>query len=378
MALAAGVCALSLVATNLTSMALAGRRWLRKPPVTGIDNRPPVSVVRPLFGLEPFSQETLEASFHIDWPEYEILFCVQRRTDPIIPLVEKAIAAHPGVQAKLLVGDDPISANPKLNNCVKGWTTARYDFIVLVDSNSLTPADYLQRLMREMQPGVALVVSMPLGVRPEGFFAEVECAVLNTYQARWQYAAEAVGMGFAQGKNMLWRRQVLEKAGGIGVLAAEIAEDAASTKVVRGSDMAIKLVDRPFEQPLGSRTWRDVWSRHARWARLRRVTFPLHFAPEILSGALLPMVLAAYAAREVEVSAWTGAAVVAMVLYGAEVALTRAARFQFSWRMVVAMLLRDCCLPLIWIDAWLFDDFTWHGQQMSVKVEAKSAREDFA
>lgn len=377
-ALAAGVCALSLVAINLTSMALAGRRWLGKPPGHASTDRPAISIVRPLFGLEPFSQETIEASFFIDWPDYEIIFCVQRPTDPIIPLVEHAIAAHPGVQARLLIGDEPISANPKLNNCVKGWNAARHDFVVLVDSNSLTPTDYLERLMGEMRPGVGMVVSMPLGVRPASFFAEVECAVLNTYQARWQYAAAAVGMGFAQGKNMLWRRDVLERAGGIGALAAEIAEDAASTKILRAQKMAIRLVDRPFEQPLGRRTWREVWSRHARWARLRRVTFPLHFAPEILSGALLPMVLAAFAAREFGHSAWIGAAVVATLLYGAELALAILARFPTSWRTLIALPLRDLCLPIIWFDAWLFDDFTWHGQQISLRDDAKSTREDFA
>jgi ceramide glucosyltransferase len=377
-ALAAGFVCVALVLLNLASMALAARRWLRRAGPVETAHRPGVSIVRPLFGVETFSRETLAATFSIDWPEYEIVFCVQRRNDPIIPLVEEAIAAHPHFPATLLIGDDPISANPKLNNCVKGWRAARHDYVVLADSNALTPPDYLARMMRIFRPDTGLVVSMPLGTRPVGFFAEFECAILNTYQARWQYAAEGVGMGFAQGKNMLWKREVLERAGGIGALACEIAEDAASTKVVRAQGLEIRLVDMPFEQPLGKRSWREVWSRHARWARLRRVTFPAHFAPEILTGAALPVVTAAFVGKYFEFGAWQAAIAVAAILYGTELALTAAARFPLSWRTPIAFVLRDLCLPVMWIDAWLVDDFTWQGQQMTVREQGEAAAEDSA
>jgi ceramide glucosyltransferase len=377
-AIAAGALALALVAANLASMALAARRWLARKPAPVGGAKPPVSIVRPLCGVEAFSRETLEATFAIDWPDYEIVFCVQNRRDPIIPLVEDVIAEHPDRHAALLVGDDPISSNPKLNNCVKGWNAARHDYVVLADSNALTPPDYIARMIREFRDDTGLVVSMPLGARPCGFFADVECAVLNSYQARWQYAAEAVGIGFAQGKNMMWRREILERAGGIGALAAEIAEDAASTKVVWAQGLKVRLVDRPFEQPLGVRCAREVWSRHARWARLRRVTFPAQFAPEILTGAVLPVLLAAVAARHSGGGALAGAGLAAGVLYGAELALAALARFPLSWRTPAAMVLRDLCLPVVWLDAWLFDDFTWRGQQMSVRDATKSATEDFA
>ncbi|MFO1117962.1 MAG: ceramide glucosyltransferase [Beijerinckiaceae bacterium] len=368
LALLAGLAAVALILANLASMGLAVRRWLKPAPALPDGETPAVSIVRPLCGLEAFSRETLEASFHIDWPDYETLFCVQRRNDPIIPLVEEAIARHQTRRAMLLVGDDPISPNPKLNNCVKGWAAARHDYIVLADSNALVPPDYIARLHDQFRPDTGLVVSMPLGTRPDGFLAEVECAVLNTYQSRWQFASEAVGMGFAQGKNMMWKREVLENAGGIGALASEIAEDAASTKAVRCQGLRVRLVDRPFEQPLGKRSAREVWARHSRWARLRRASFPWHFAPEILTGALPPAVLAAYASREFGPGAFAGAAAVVVLLYGAELTLAALARFPLSWRMPGAMIVRDLALPVLWIDAWLNSDFTWHGQEMSVKA----------
>ena len=123
----------------------------------------------------------------------------------------------------------------------------------MADSNVLMPRDYIERLLAAWRPDTGLVSSPPVGCRPDGFWAELECAFLNTYQVRWQYAAAAIGLGFAQGKSMLYRRSQIEAAGGIRLLATEPAEDAATTKLVRAAGLRIRLVDAPFEQPLGYR-----------------------------------------------------------------------------------------------------------------------------
>ena len=355
-----------LIVLNLLSMVLAGLRWRHalRTPTPRCEDCPPVSIVQPLCGIETFSAETLATPFGIDWPDYEVIFCVASRADPIIPLVQAALETHPSAQARLLIGNDPISANPKLNNCVKGWRAARHDWIVMADSNVLMPPDYLHRMMVKRDANVGLVVSVPRGTRPSGFFAYAECAMLNTFQARWQYAAAACGEAFAQGKNMLWRRDVLEGAGGIAALGAVSAEDAAATKIMRRLGLQIAVVDYPFAQPLGARSARQVWARHARWARLRRATFPLHYAPEILTGALVPALLAGIAATNFGFSGWLAAALTAIVLYGAEWTLAYVSGMSQGWRTVPAMMLRDVCLPALWIDGWLFDGFSWRGQTM--------------
>ncbi len=235
----------------------------------------------------------LARSFHLAYPAYELIFCVADPDDPIVPRVQRLIADHPQVPARLILGDERISDNPKLNNCLRGWRAAAHDWVVLADSNVAMPPDYLQRLQAAWRDETGLVCSTPAGARPGSFMAEVECAFLNTLQARWQYAAEAFGLGFAQGKSMLWHKPFLEAQGGLQALASEIAEDAAATKLVRAAGKRVHLVASPFEQPLGPRGFREVWARQLRWARLRRVTFPLFFAPEIGSGVLLPALLIA-------------------------------------------------------------------------------------
>ena len=363
--------ATTLIVLNLASMYLAGRRWRHalRTPTPRCTDCPPVSIVQPLCGIETFSVKTLATPFGIDWPDYEVIFCVASRTDPIIPLVQAVISEHPAVRARLLVGNDVVSANPKLNNCVKGWRAARHDWIVMADSNVLLPPDYLHRLMAKRHATIGLVVSVPRGTEPSGFFAFVECAMLNTFQARWQYAAAACGEAFAQGKNMLWRRDLLEKVGGIAALGAVAAEDAAATKIMRELGLEIAVVDYPFAQPLGARSARQVWARHTRWARLRRATFPLHYAPEILTGAVAPASLAGLAATSFGFSSWFGAALAAAVLYGAEWLLAAVSGMSGGWRAVPAMMLRDICLPALWIDGWLFDGFSWRGQAMLASAE---------
>jgi ceramide glucosyltransferase len=357
-----------VVTLQLASVFAATWRCRARPRTLAVpDPAPAVSLVRPLCGIEAFSEETLRSTFELDYPDYEIVFCVQRGSDPVVPLVERMIAEHPQSHARLLIGEDPISSNPKLNNCVKGWNAARHDWIILADSNVLLPKDYIQTLLKPWDEKIGLVISMPIGSRPQGFWAEVECAILNTFEARWMFAGEILGIGFAQGKNMLWRRDFLEKAGGIAALAAELAEDAAGSKIVAAAGLKIRFVDMPFEQPLGARKALDIWSRQVRWARLRRVTFPGYFAPEPIAGAFVPLLLIGIAAYGYDWNPIPVVATFAALLYGAELILARSAGWFVNWASPIAFIVRDIGFPAMWITACLFDDFTWHGKAMSVK-----------
>ena len=226
-------------AVQITSIAIAIVRLRRKAPPR-LSDYPPISLVRPLCGIDNYAADTLRSTFELDYPRYEILFCITDAADPVLPLVKGLIAAYPTVDARLLIGDDRVSANPKLNNVIKGWRAASHDWIVIADSNVLMPRDYIQRLFASWRADTGLVASPPIGSHPRGLWAEIECAFLNTYQARWQYIVDGFGRGFAQGKTMLWRRADLERAGGIEALGREVAEDAAATKIVR--DVGLRCV----------------------------------------------------------------------------------------------------------------------------------------
>jgi ceramide glucosyltransferase len=355
---------------NILSLVIMGDACKARPRTKSVPLVPvPVSIVRPLKGIENFSYETLSSLFCLDYPSYEIIFCVQSESDPIIPIVEGFIAAYPRRNAKLLIGDNRVSINPKLNNCVKGWEASQSEYIILSDSNVLAPPDYIQTMLDAFCDDTALTISMPIGSRPDSFWAIVECAILNTFQARWQYGADAIGIGFAQGKNMMWRREVLDRVGGIRALGSEVAEDAAATKIVRSQNMRIRLVDMPFQQPLGVRSFNEVYSRHARWARLRRATFPWHYAPEFMNGSFVAVLSGAYAAYANEVDPIAISLSVLFILYAGEILLAKRCGFYLGPLMPVALFVRDLILPIMFIDGLIIDNFVWHGEEMSVKEE---------
>ncbi|MGB7035026.1 MAG: ceramide glucosyltransferase [Xanthobacteraceae bacterium] len=366
--LAAAIFCIAVTVVQLTSVAIAiGRFSAGRPRKPLSKSYPPVSLVRPLCGIDNYAADTLSSTFALDYPHYEILFCVATAKDAVVPLVKALMAENPSRAARLLVGDDRVSANPKLNNVVKGWRAAHYSWIVIADSNVLMPPDYIQRLFASWRADTGLVASPPIGCRPDGIWAEVECAFLNTYQARWQYIVDTLGYGFAQGKTMLWRRADLDAAGGIEVLGKEVAEDAAATKAVRDAGLKVRLVDRAFAQPLGRRSALEVWNRQLRWARLRRASFLFYFLPEALSGAVLPMIAVAYLAAAFH---WPPALCVmgfAALWYGAEMALSFAAGWHVPALYPLYGLLRDLLLPVLFVGALRGNDFVWRGNEMQVE-----------
>jgi ceramide glucosyltransferase len=368
----AGLIAALMVAANLVCLGIAFVRLRRKQAPSRLQKlAPPVTIVRPVRGIETFSRETLTSGLELDYPHYETIFCVADSHDPIVPLIEELIGVYGADRVRLIVGDVAVSANPKLNNCVKGWEAARHDWVILADSNVLMPKDYVQRLMASWREDTGLVCSTPAGSRPGCFGAEVECAFLNTFQARWQYAGEALGFGFAQGKSMLWNKPFLDANGGIAALAAEIAEDAAATKLVRKAGKHVHLVGQPFEQPLGPRNLRDVVQRQFRWARLRRVTFLPFFAPEILVGPLVPAVLAAFGAPAFGFPAWLGVLAVLALWYAGEIVLARSVGWFVNWRTPLAYLARDLAFPGIWAYAFVAREVSWRGNAMKIKADGE-------
>jgi ceramide glucosyltransferase len=366
---AALICALATV-IHIASIVMAamhcrpGRQYLPPP-----DDAPGVSIVRPVCGFDNFGEQTLRSSFALDYPAYEIIFCIAVEKDPAVAVVRELIAAHPHVSARLLIGNERISANPKLNNCLKGWREATYEWIALVDSNVLMPRDYIQRLTARWRADTGLVSSPAVGSRPCGFWAELECAFLNTYEARWQLAADAVGFGFAQGKTMLWRRSDLERAGGLRTLASEAAEDAVSTKIVRNAGLNVHLADAPFEQPLGARSFAEVWNRQVRRARLRRTTFPLCHLSECATGALPPLAAATYVASACDLPVIGSVGALASVWYGSEAALAALVGWHLPLLYPLHATLRDLLLPALWVSAWAGSGFVWRGNEMTAATE---------
>ena len=351
---------------QITSLILAGIKQTRSPK-GGIDGTPKVSILRPVCGLENNLEETLTSTFALDYPAFEILFCVAHAQDPVVPLVERLIVAHPLINARILIGDDRISGNPKLNNLVKGWAASTSAWMLMADSNVLLPRDTLQRLFGEWRADTGLVSSPPAGIRPLGFAARLECAFLNSFQGRWQLAAAQLGNGYAQGKMLFWRKDVLDHVGGLAALGHEMAEDVASTKVVRAQGLNVRLTAHLFEQPIGERRFLAVWARQLRWSKVRRLGFLPLFLSEIVSGGALPMAAAVSLTALGVISPLVLMGYVAF-WYGAEYVLAKRSNWPATVADVLTWICRDALLPALWVAAWFGNSFEWRGNAMSAPL----------
>lgn len=327
---------------------------------------PRICLLRPVCGLEGFDLETLETSFGLDYPDYEVIFCAAHETDAAVAPLRAMIARHGGARARLLVGDRRISANPKLNNLAKGWDAAEAEWIAIADANLALPRDYLRQLVACWRPGTGMVSSPPAGARPDGLWGALEAAFLNTCQARWQLAADQAGFGFAQGKTLFLRRSLLDGQGGLAALGRDLAEDVAATKIVRAAGLKVRLVPRPFAQPVGRRRLSVVWQRQVRWSRIRRQGFPLLFWLEPLIGPLLPALCLA------SVSPGLALAFVAL-WYLAEAGLARAMGWPRKPRDRLAWMLRDLALPVLWLATFARSGFEWRGTAMGPEAAATGA-----
>ena len=355
---APAVLALLLLALHLASCVLVASRRGHARPVRP-ENPPRITLLRPVCGVDAFDRATLASGLVLDYPGVEHLFCVARADDPAAALVQRLIAAHPGADARLLVGNDRIGTNPKLNNLAKGWAAAKSDLVVMADANLLLPPDYLWRLLAVRGPGVGLVSCPPVGTAPEGMWGALECAFLNGNQARLQLAADSLGFGFAQGKTMLWERGFLDARGGIAALGQRLAEDVAATRIVRQGGLRVVLPVEPFAQPIGRRSLRQVWDRQLRWSKVRREGFPGLFLLEPLNGAVVPLLAAGLAGGPV------AAAALALVWYGAEAALAWRQGWITQGREIALFPLRDMMLIALWLASLRSVRFEWRGNAMA-------------
>ena len=297
-----------------------------------------------------------------------MLFCVAAADDPVVPIVQRLIREHPEIPARLLVGRGGGGPNPKLDNLMKAWDVAAYDWIVLADSNVLIPPDYLDRLFARWSERCAVVCSPPVGIDVHGWAAELEAAFLNTFEARWQLAGDEIGFGFAQGKTMLLRRSDLAREGGLAALAREVAEDAAATKFARRLGREVRVVDQPFPQPLGRRTLpacggASCAGRGCAGCRSRPSSAPSsrsaacsRSSRDLARDRGRPAV-GGSGGHDARLVRRRGAA-------GARLRLAAAARSPLFW------IARDLLLPVLWVRAWTLKGYEWRGSAVDVRPTA--------
>ncbi len=345
------------LAAHVGTAVVAGWR-LRQTAVDVPPSLPSVTVIRPVCGLDAVEMSTLASTFRVPHTT-EFIFCAGRESDKAVSYLRELIARYPEADAKIMIGTDGPGINPKLDNVRKGWRAARHEWVVIADSNVLMDQAYIWNLLSSWRDDVGAVCAPPFAVDGIGLWADVETQFLNGYQGRWQYAADAIGLGFAQGKSMLFRKSLLDQWGGIDALDEDAAEDAATTKVVRRNGYRVRLAQRTVPQPLGIRSLKQIWQRQCRWAQLRRRSFPALYVLEPLTMLLPTLSIAAIAASVGELPMLEATTLFVSLWIGSEVALAKCASWRCTQGTLNGIVLRELMCPIVWLAGWRATPFTW-------------------
>lgn len=259
------------------AMALTYSRWKlhrtvdRLPPETPY---PGVSIIKPLTGVDPNLPANLETFFELDYPLYEILFCVEDERDPAAMLVNGLLRKHPRVEARLFIGGAPVGVNPKINNMQPAYLAARHPFVLISDAGIRMKRDALLDMVRHMTEKVAIVHQMPFTNDAEGFAAIYEKVFFGTAQARMYLTADLLGINCHVGMSSLVRKEALDAAGGLVAFADFLAEDYFMAERLRALGWKLRVASQPALQNAGGRSVRGLQYRLTRWARLRIAMMP--------------------------------------------------------------------------------------------------------
>ncbi|MEE4270269.1 MAG: glycosyltransferase [Thermoanaerobaculales bacterium] len=271
------------------TMHLSQRRQLRSPAAVAAEY-PPVSILKPLKGVDADLETNLESFFDLDYPDYEIVFGVQDPSDLALDVARRVAARHPGIATRFVIGGPDIGLNRKVNNLANMLPRARHEHLLISDSNVMVMPDMLSDMMGHLGRDVGLVTSFIRGTGGEGLGGALESLQLNTFVMGGVAAVSSFGRVCAVGKSMLMRNRDLERIGGFGRLADFLAEDQVCGEEIDALGLEVAVCPRPVDNVLGKLSVRGFAGRHLRWARIRRRIHPLAYLGETLTNPVPPAV----------------------------------------------------------------------------------------
>ncbi len=231
---------------------------------------PPITVLKPLKGMEFEIRENLVSFFELQYPKFELLFNVAEANDPVIPVIQELMKLYPQVDATLTVGEVVVGHNPKINNLILSYEKGKYDWNVIIDSNIRVSKPYLKHIASKIKPDTGCITTAFVGQKPQGVGGWMERVFLNTQNTRWMIIGHFSGRPFVVGKSMMFKKSVMERVGGLRYLGTYLAEDAVTGFEVLKMGLKIVVPSITISQMLGKQSFQSYWSRHVRWGRIRK------------------------------------------------------------------------------------------------------------
>ena len=362
-----------LVMTLVLGGTFLGFRLLRKKEVaTSFDDLSPVTILKPLKGLDEEIFQNLESFFCLNYPAFEILFSVVDKYDPVVPLVEALLEKYPQIDARLLIGEKRIGSNPKVNNLARSYEEAKHPLIYISDSNTRVQPDYLAAMVAELGSEGAMIFSLVAGEAPESIGGCLDAVSLNTFCARGTLLSTAGNFPCVTGKAIVFWKEHLDHLGGLQCVAHVIAEDFLLGQLFGRSGLKVILSRHTITQHVGTKSFAEFWSRFVRWGRIRKTNAPTWISiGEPIFTSVGAGLLGAFAFGKI----WGVSPLIFLPLhfsafFVADYILMRAMNEQTSLVWLPFWLMREFLHIPLWIHSLLGNSVQWRGQRYFMEKES--------
>ena len=330
---------------------------------------PPVSIFKPLKGTDRAMYESFRSQCLQDYPEYEIIFGVSDLDDPAIAWVERLKAEFPQRAIRLVICRENLGANTKVSNLIQMLREARFDHLIVSDSDIRVPHNYLRRVMTPLaDPKVGLVTCLYRGVASSGLWSRLESLAISTDFCPGVLVARQIeGVKFGLGATMAFRRRDLQAIGGFETLADYLADDYQLGQRISALGLRVEIPEVVVETFVSSYTLGGFFAHQLRWARtIRDSRFSGYVGMGITYGlpwAVLTLILARGAVWAWTLLAITAAMRILMALSVGKGILRDRNVARWLWLLP----LRDVIAVIVWLVSFVGQTVTWRGERFRLK-----------
>ena len=357
----------SLVYCVLTIVA-AFRYLAVRPPA--LDETPPISVLKPLAGVDDGLADNLRSFFRQDYPAFEILFAVRHASDPAVEVVEALRREFSAVPSRLIVTGEPPYPNAKVYSLDRMLAAAAHDLLVMSDSDIRVTPDMLRAIAAEFQdPQLGLATCPYRAVPGPSAWSTLEALGLNTEFLGGVLVARMLdGMKFALGPTIAARKQTLARIGAFDSVKDYLAEDFVMGQLAAAAGYRVILSSYVIEHRIGAQRLAANLRHRLRWNRSTRRSRPWGYIGQVFTNPL-PLALLLWAAAP---SWWPVAALTALLRAAAGWAVAGAVlRDPLTRRLWWLVPVADLAGFLAWAAGFFGNTIVWRGRSYYLRPDGR-------
>ena len=237
---------------------------------------PPITILKPVHGMEPLLEECLESFFLQDYPAYELIFGARSADDPALSVVGSLKRKYSHIPTQIVLSGEPAYPNAKVYLMEKMLPLAAHPPLFITDSDVRVTPDYLRQVVTPMlDPNVGMVTCLYRGVSTGGFWSLLEALGMSIEMSSGVLVANLLeGMKFALGPTMVIRKDVLEGWGGFGILRDYCADDFIMGALTHEAGRKVVLSHHVIDHIVLNRSARQSFLHQIRWMKSSRFSRP--------------------------------------------------------------------------------------------------------